>query len=123
MTRSAANPNALVLPPDAATSSEAVTFPGFPGQWRPGNPVRLDTIGLDLMAARALIDELGLPLVELEHKKREEPAVPDANPPRHVGNQVFDPGQETPEPPAEAEDVAPPDDAPPATADTPGGAE
>lgn len=116
----AANPNALVLPAEAVSSSEAVTFPGFPGEWRPGNPVRLDTIGLDLMAARVLIDDLGLPLVEHSHHRKEEPAVPDANPPRHDGNAVFAPGMETPAPPTES-DATEPAAEPVPPAETPGG--
>lgn len=121
--RSAANPNALVLPPEAVSTGEAVTFPGFPGEWRPGNPVRLETLGIDLMEARAAIERLGLPLVELEHRRKEEPAVPDPNPPRHEGNADFDPGVAAPEPPREAADA--PVEAPPAVPheEAPGGAE
>lgn len=120
MSRSSSEPNALVLPPEAARSSEAQHFPGFPGEWRPGNPVKLETLGLDLMSARALIDELGLPLVEVDHRKREEPAVPDANPPRLEGNAPFGDALAPAEPPASepAEPVVP---EPPA--ETPGGAE
>lgn len=124
MTRSTSTPNALVLPVEAVSTHEAVTFPGFPGEWRPGNPVRLETLGLELMEARAKIADLGLPLVELDHRKKEESAVPDRNPPLHEGNAGFDPGVGSPEPPHEAEDVAP-SDAPPAVPaeEAPGGAE
>lgn len=120
MSRSVANPNALVLPPEAAHTSEAQHFPGFPGEWRPGNPVKLATLGLDLMSARALIDELGLPLVEVDHRKREEPAVPDANPPRLDGNTPFGDALAPAEAPAEAPEAPAVPDAP---AETPGGAE
>lgn len=102
--------NALVLPVEATNSGEAQTFPGFPGAYRPGVPVLLSTIDLDLMAARAAIEELGLPLVEHAHSGDEELAVPDANPPRLEGNQPFGDGLGTPEAPteAEAEDETPP---------------
>lgn len=94
--------NALVLPAERTSSSEAQTFPGFPGAYRPGVPVLLETIGLDLMEARALIAELGLPLVEQAHAGDEEPAVPDANPARLEGDRVFDDGLGAPEQPSEA---------------------
>lgn len=102
--------NALVLPVEATSSSEAQTFPGFPGVYRPGVPVLLSTIGIDLMEARASIEALGLPLVEHAHDGDEEPAVPDANPPRLEGNQPFGDGLGAPEAPSEAEPVneAPP---------------
>lgn len=102
--------NALVLPVDATSSSEAQTFPGFPGAYRPGVPVLLSTIGLDLMDARASIAELGLPLVEHAHAGDEEPAVPDANPPRLEGDHPFGDALAAPEAPSESESV---DDTPP----------
>lgn len=102
--------NALVLPVDSTSSSEAKTFPGFPGVYRPGVPVLLSTIGLDLMDARASIEELGLPLVEHAHDGDEEPAVPDANPPRAESRQPFGDALGAPEPPSSSE----PADNPPA---------
>ena len=55
---------ALVLPAEAATSSDAVNFAGFPGRWMPDEPVALETLGLDLSDARAFINEHNLPLYE-----------------------------------------------------------
>lgn len=99
--------NALVLPPDRASTAEAQTFPGFPGAYQPGVPVLLATIGLDLMEARSLISDLGLPLVEHEHEGDEEPAVPDANPPRLEGNAAFDSGVGAPEQPGDTDEHEP----------------
>lgn len=97
------SPNALVLPAERASSSEAQTFPGFPGVYRPGVPVLLTTIGLDLMAARAAIADLGLPLVEGSLVGDEEPPILDSPVPRLEGDAPFDSGAGAPERPAEEE--------------------
>lgn len=52
----------IVLPSSTTNSGSPVRWPGFPGVWTPDVPVECSAVGLDDEAARALIDELGLPL-------------------------------------------------------------
>lgn len=101
--------NALMLPDEGAASAEAQHFVGMPGAYRPGEPVLLESIGLDIDEARALIERLGLPLVEVEHGRRAVDApVPDHFPPRLDGNLGFGEGSPVavPVPPAAADDQA-----------------
>ena len=64
--------NSLILPEDAAATSEPQTFPPFPGLYTPGVPVALETIGLEAKEAKEQIEALNLPL-ELTSKKAPDP--------------------------------------------------
>lgn len=105
--------NALMLPEGGAASAEAQHFVGMPGAYRPGEPVLLDSIGLDLEGARALVKSLGLPLIEVAHGRRKvEPPVPDHFPPRVRGSLAYGEveGVEVPTPALEADVPVPPVD-------------
>ena len=53
-----------MLPDDGTFIAEYQTFPGFPGEWKPGEPVAADDLGLEGEEAAQLIKNLGLPLRE-----------------------------------------------------------
>jgi hypothetical protein len=70
-----AKASGFVLPVESVSSTEAVTFPGFPGIWLPGEPVALETLGgITMEEAREQIKALDLPLKEAKAD------VPDAEP-------------------------------------------
>jgi hypothetical protein len=53
---------AYVLPEGPGSIQEYQSFGGFPGEWLPGQPVALSTLGLDADTAARLVEEMGLPL-------------------------------------------------------------
>jgi hypothetical protein len=59
---------AFVLPKGTTPSTDAQTFPEFPGVFTPGEPVRVAGLGFESVAdAHARADELGLPLKRTTH--------------------------------------------------------
>jgi hypothetical protein len=56
----------FVLPRDATSSADVVTFPGFPGVWTPGEAKPVEALGIPLAEARDLVAELNLPLKETQ---------------------------------------------------------
>lgn len=52
----------LVLPADAVASTAPQTFPPFPGEYAPGVPVPVASLGMTVDEADRLVRELGLPL-------------------------------------------------------------
>lgn len=61
---------ALVLPEGAVSGSDAVTFPGFPGVWTPGQPIELSAFAAaGIASADELLElaaEMGVPLEEVD---------------------------------------------------------
>lgn len=53
---------ALVLPVEAATVAAPVTFPPFPGEYAPGEPVAISSLGISADEAAAMIEDMNLPL-------------------------------------------------------------
>lgn len=81
---------ALVLPEEAVSGSDAVTFPGFPGIWTAGQPIEIAAFvregafgSEEEMLGR--VEELGLPLELVQVDKRSAPLPERAN---HVASSL-----------------------------------
>lgn len=89
--------NALVLKKDAVATDTPHTFPGFPGEYAPGQPVALEQIGLTPKEAKRLIKELNLPLeLSAGGKKAMEETEELPIPGRHYDEDALQPGENIP---------------------------
>lgn len=63
-----------MLPPEAASSTDATVFAGFPGVFYPGEPLAIETTGLSEDDFWDEVETLGLPLEKAQAEVSVEPS-------------------------------------------------